>query len=78
MTTRRTKTGTGTTSELSSSACAAPSDSGAGIGEGQCGRRPEHLRRLPLPERVQLQAKVIEVPASEHGAEGIRLPVRSR
>lgn len=41
--------------------------------------RLEHLRRLPLPERVQLQAKFIEVPASKRGAEVIRLPAsRSR
>jgi hypothetical protein len=41
--------------------------------------RLEHLRRLPLPERVQLQAKLIEVPATEPAAKVITLPVgRSR
>jgi integrase len=41
--------------------------------------RLEHLRRLPLPGRVQLQAKVIEVPDGEQAAKVITLPVgRSR
>ncbi|HEX7602331.1 MAG TPA: hypothetical protein VF316_12030 [Polyangiaceae bacterium] len=38
--------------------------------------RLEHLRRLPLPDRVQLQGKVIEVLATEQVAKVIRLPVR--
>jgi integrase len=43
------------------------------------GRRLELLRRLPLPDRMQLQGRIIEIPPGERGAEIIRLPVgRSR
>lgn len=38
--------------------------------------RLESLRRLPLPDRVQLQGKVIELPAGERGAEVIALDTR--
>ena len=37
--------------------------------------RLENLRRLPMPDRVQLQGQVIEVPAGEQAAKVIRLPV---
>ena len=39
------------------------------------GRRLDLLRRLPLPERVRLQGKLIEVPTGGCVAEVIRLPV---
>lgn len=39
------------------------------------GRRLELLRRLPLPDHVQLRAKVIDVPKTEQAAKVIRLPV---
>jgi integrase len=42
------------------------------------GRRLELLRRLPLPLRVQLQAKLIELPKTEREAEVIDLSARRK